>query len=75
MVDTNKANDILGMTGGGGDKNIQKRILSRFTIGWLRNLAIRYKIKIVKKVNNNDKLLNKTELINKLIKQKIKNIN
>ena len=47
MVDVNKVNDILGMTGGGDDKNIQKRILSRFTISWLRNLAIRYKIKIV----------------------------
>tara|TARA_B000000475_G_C15978745_1_gene440118 strand:+ start:468 stop:695 length:228 start_codon:yes stop_codon:yes gene_type:complete len=75
MVDVNKVNDILGMTGGGDDKNIQKRILSRFTISWLRNLAIRYKIKIVKKVKNRDKFLNKTELINKLIKHKIKNIN
>ena len=74
MIDKTTTNYILGMSGGGSDKNIQKRILSGFTIVWLRNLAIKYKIKIVKKVNNKDKLLNKKKLINKLIKKK-NNIN
>lgn len=51
--------------GGSNIKNIYKKL----PLVWLRNFAIKYNIKIVKKVNKKDKLLNKNELIDKIIKK------
>lgn len=51
-----------------GGSNI-KKIYKKLPLVWLRNFAIKYNIKIVKKVNKTDKLLNKNELIDKIIKK------